>query len=170
MDLNFSWVIDGKLGGSAGPRSKSDLIALKNYGVAALVRLVEADHSRVTADEIREVGLEDYFEPVPDFTAPTQDQIHKIIAYIDSHLEDGAPVVVSCNMGIGRTGVILACYLVHKGLTADAALQLVRRRRGRGLELPEQFEAVKAYSAVKVSRSGSSKSGRIADYEKGPLP
>lgn len=145
MNLNFSWVIDRKLGASRGPRSKSDLISLKELGVVALVRLVEPDESEVTADEVHEVGLEDYSEPVRDFRAPTQDQIDKIVGYIDAHLGDDVPVGVSCNAGIGRSGVILACYLVHKGLTADEALELVCRRRGRGPEVPEQIAAVEAY-------------------------
>lgn len=142
MSLNFGWVIDGKLAGSRGPRSMRDLISLKRQGVGALVRLVESDEAWVTKKDICEVGLEDYNEPVLDFTAPTQAQIDKIIAYIDSHLEHGVPVGVSCNAGIGRSGVILACYLVHTGLTAKEALELVRRKRGRGPEVPEQIAAI----------------------------
>ena len=128
MRLNFSWVIDRKLAGSRGPRSRSDLIALKQLGVGALVRLVEPYEAWVTSKEINEVGLEDYNEPIPDFHAPTQEQIDKIITYIDSHIENGIPVGVSCNAGIGRSGAILACLLVHKGLTARDALELVRKK------------------------------------------
>ena len=145
MSFNFSWVIDNKLGGSRGPRSKSDLIRLKQEGVLALVRLVEAHEAQVTTDEINEVGLEDYNEPVRDFTAPTQAQIDKIIAHIDSRLGSGLPVGVSCNAGIGRSGIVLACYLVHKGLTANQAIELVRKKRARGPEVPEQIAAVKDY-------------------------
>jgi atypical dual specificity phosphatase len=145
VDLNFSWVINAQLGGSRGPRSKADLIALKEQGVRALVRLVEPDESHVTAEQIREVGLEDYNEPVPDFTAPKQAQLDKIIEYIDVKLQTGIPVGVSCNAGIGRSGVVLACYMVHKGLTATKALELVRQRRRRGPEFPEQVMAVQTY-------------------------
>ena len=145
MKLNFSWVIDEKVAGSRGPRSRSDLIALKQQGVGALVRLVEPYEAWVTPKEINEVGLEDYNEPIPDFHAPTQEQIDKIITYIDSHIEKGIPVGVSCNAGIGRSGLILACHLVHKGLTARDALELVRKKRGRGPEVPEQIIAVEEY-------------------------
>jgi len=145
MRLNFSWVIDRKLGGSRAPRSKSDLISLRELGVGALVRLVEPHESEVTAEEVHEFGLEDYNEPVRDFGAPTQDQIDKIVGYIDAHLGDGVPVGVSCNAGFGRSGVILACYLVRKALTAGEALELVRRRRGRGPEVPKQIAAVETY-------------------------
>lgn len=145
MDLNFSWVIDEKLGGSRAPRSRSELISLKQQGVGALVRLIEPHESRVTTSEISEVGLQDYNEPIPDFEAPTPVQIDRITKYVDSRLKTGVAVGVSCNAGIGRSGVILACYLVHKGLTAKDALELVRKKRGRGPELPEQIRAVEAY-------------------------
>jgi atypical dual specificity phosphatase len=152
MSTNFSWVIDNKLAGSRGPRSKSDLTALKREGVGALVRLVEPYEAWVTSNDVNGAGLEDYNEPVPDFHAPTQAQIEKIIVYIDAHVERGIPVDVSCNAGIGRSGVVLACYLVHKGLNAKDALELVRRKRGRGPEVPEQIETVETYwSRVKFA-------------------
>jgi atypical dual specificity phosphatase len=145
MIMNFSWVVDNKLAGSGGPRSKSDLVALKQRGVGALVRLVESYEAWVTSKEVNEAGLEEYNEPVPDFHAPTQAQIDKIITYIDSHIENGIPVGVSCNAGIGRSGVVLACYLVHRGLTPKDALELIRKKRGRGPEVPEQIIAVEEY-------------------------
>jgi len=145
MSMNFSWVFEKKLAGSRGPRCKYDLIALKQQGVGALVRLVEPHEAWVKSKDVKEIGLEDYNEPVPDFHAPTQAQIDKIITYIDSHIERGIPVGISCNAGIGRSGVILACYLVHKDLTARDALELVRKKRGRGPEVPEQIIAVEEY-------------------------
>ena len=110
------------------------------------MRLVESDETLVTTKDVNDAGLEDYNEPVRDFMAPTQEQIDKIITYIDLHLERGIPVGVSCNAGIGRTGVILACYLVHKGFTAKDAIELFRKKRDRLPEVPEQIEAIKEYS------------------------
>ncbi len=145
ISLNFGWVVDHKLAGSRGPRSKQDLVSLRTQGIGALVRLVESYETLVTTKDVNDAGLEDYNEPVRDFTAPTQEQIDKIITYIDSHLERGVPVGVSCNAGIGRTGVILACYLVHKGFTAKDAIEVVRKKRDRVPEVPEQTEAIKEY-------------------------
>jgi atypical dual specificity phosphatase len=145
VSLNFSWVIEKKLAGSRGPRSNQDLLWLKEQGIGALVRLIVADEAWVTCRHVNDLGLEDYNEPVRDFAAPTQTQIDNILTWIDSHLERGVPVGVSCNAGIGRSGVILACYLVSKGLTATEALELVRKKRGRGPEILEQLEAVITY-------------------------
>ncbi len=120
-------------------------MSLRTQGVGALVRLVESDETLVTTKDVNDAGLEDYNEPVRDFTAPTQEQIDKIIRYIDAHLERGVPVGVSCNAGIGRTGVILACDLVHKGFTAKDAIEVIRKKRDRVPEVPEQAEAIKDY-------------------------
>jgi atypical dual specificity phosphatase len=146
MDLEFSWVIDGELAGSRGPRSQQDLVWLRQQKVGTLVRLVQSREARVDATDVKNAGMEDYNEPVPDFAAPTQGQIDRIVAYIDSHLENGIPVAVSCNAGVGRTGVILACYLVHRGFTVKDALELVLKKRARLPEVPEQIEAVETYS------------------------
>jgi len=148
--LNFHWIIDGTLGGSRGPSSRADLLKLKKKGIGALVRLVEPHESRLTGNKIRETGLEDYNEPVKDHTAPTPQQIDSIIQYIDEHLVAGVPVNVSCNAGIGRSGTVLACYLVHQGLTTKDALKTVNEKRGIAPDTTlhrnrEQINAIETY-------------------------
>jgi atypical dual specificity phosphatase len=130
MSLNFGWILDHRLAGSRGPRSNQDLIALKNQGIGALVRLVEPDETLLTTREVNNAGSEDYDEPVRDFKASTQGQINRNITYIDAQLERGVPVGVSCYAGIGRTGVMLACYLVHRSHTAEESMELLRKKRG----------------------------------------
>jgi atypical dual specificity phosphatase len=71
-------------------------------------------------------------------TAPKQHQIEKIIALITISLSYGRPVGVSCSAGLGRTGTILACYLVSRGLDADAAINRVRMKRPGSIETREQ--------------------------------
>jgi len=89
--------------------SEDDLLYLKGKGVRALVRMAETDRARVTATQIEEVGFTDCHQPVADFTAPTQDQISQMIAFVEESLARGRPVGISCGAGIGRTGTILAC-------------------------------------------------------------
>jgi atypical dual specificity phosphatase len=145
MNLNLYWVMDRKLAGSRGPRSIEDLLFLKNQDIGALVRLVEPNEAWVTEKNVNDSGIEDYNEPVLDFGAPTQAQIDKVVEFIDLHLSQGVAVGVSCNAGIGRTGVILACYLVHKGTSAKEALEIVSQKRGRGPQEEEQIKAVETY-------------------------
>jgi len=55
--------------------------------------------------------------------------------------------VVSCYAGIGRTGTVLACYLVHRGEEPAEAIIRVRRLRPGSIETPEQETAVRQYAA-----------------------
>ena len=141
--LNFSWIIDGKLAGHEGPSSEQDLVWLKGQGVLALVRLIEKNKAEVSASQISKLGMWDLHEPVPDFDIPKPDQIDKIIQFIDTAISAKRPVGVSCKFGIGRTGTILACYLVRKGYDADSAISAVRKKRPGSIETQEQVDAVK---------------------------
>lgn len=142
--LNFSWLIPGKIAGHGGPMSRSDLEFLHGKGVRALVRM--AENPAVTHSDVGQSGLLDYHEPVPDFAAPTEKQLEKIIGFINECVSEGKPVAVSCRAGVGRTGTVLACYLVSAGFSPEAALEEVRRKRGAGLETPEQKEAVRNWA------------------------
>ena len=60
--------------------------------------------------------------------------------------EAGRPVVVTCYAGLGRTGVVLACYLVQHGYAPAAAIDHLRQLRPRSVITPEQEAAVYAYA------------------------
>ena len=138
-ELNFSWVIPDKLAGSMGPVLAEELLFLKSNGVQAIVRLEQDTISGEGA------GLVDMAEYVPDFNAPTMDQTDRILAFIQAQIDGGAPVVVSCKAGVGRTGTVLACYLVRIGETATDAVQRVRSLRPNSMESPVQLEFVYRY-------------------------
>lgn len=144
--LNFSWLIEGGIAGHSAPQSEDDLNYLKTRGIKALVRMAENHKAHVTPAQVGKLGFSDCHEPVPDFTAPKQPQIDKIVAFIKQCVADGRPVGVSCGAGIGRTGTILACYLVSKCYTAEQAMEEVKQKRGAGIETADQKEAVRRYA------------------------
>jgi atypical dual specificity phosphatase len=144
--LNFSWVIEGKLAGHRAP-SEPDLPWLKQQGILALVRMAEKHDTRVTSPQVAQLGLWDCHEPVQDFAPPSRGQIDNMIDFIKESLAAGRPVGVSCGAGLGRTGTILACYLVSIGFGADSAVQEVRARRPGSIETKAQEEAVRGYAS-----------------------
>jgi atypical dual specificity phosphatase len=145
--LNFAWLEEGRIAGCRGPRSDTDLSMLRSLGIRALVRLAPSDETDVMPDKVRDAGLDDCHEPIADFEPPTQNQIHRVVAFMDTALSRGSPVAVSCGAGYGRTGTLLACYLVGHGASADEAMETVHARAGRGPETDEQVAAIRQFQA-----------------------
>jgi atypical dual specificity phosphatase len=96
----------------------------------------------MTKRKVEAEEIDDFYEPVRDFTAPSQEQIDRVLKFMRNALDHGKPVAVSCGAGIGRTGTILGCYLVSLGLTAEQAIQQLRLTRPRSAEVLEQREAI----------------------------
>lgn len=141
---NFSWLLERRLGGSDLPgrynHIDDDLEWLHGKGVRALVSLTEQKLSSPKLRRFKYLHM-----PVVDMTAPSEGQIDSFVRFVDSMWREKRPSVVHCHAGIGRTGTMLACYLVSKGREPPKALELLKRKRGYGLFTPEQYEAVELY-------------------------
>jgi atypical dual specificity phosphatase len=145
--LKFSWVIEGRLAGCAKPYLKEDLEFLYAQGIRALVRLEEGGFE---AKDVIKASIEDLQEPIPDFTAPSQKQIDRIVQFIKSQLAEGKPLAVSCGAGIGRTGTILTCYLISECYSLEDAKSLIITRGRKPYEEDTgQEKAIKKYAKRK---------------------
>ena len=140
--LNFNWLIEGRLAGMARPLSEDAWAALQAQGVGAVVSLSEeAPHDEMLSRyDLRAVHL-----PLADFTAPTLPFVEQAVAAIEGLLAEGHATAVHCGAGLGRTGTILACYLVSQGTPAAEAIAAVRARRPGSIETPEQEAVVALY-------------------------
>jgi atypical dual specificity phosphatase len=142
--MNFGWVLDDQLAGSQGPVNVQDLFFLYQQGIRAVIRMEERT---IPADTGGHVDIVDMYEPVRDFTPPAQEQIQRMIDFINEQaVQGGRPVVVSCYAGIGRTGTVLGCYLVSRGMEPADAVNEVRRLRPGSIQTPEQEAAVYEYA------------------------
>lgn len=143
MPRNFSWVIQGEIAGMARPVSVvSDLEFLKDNGIEAIVSLTELPLHKTL---IEEFGFEYKHIPVADLTSPTQEQIEEFVTFVNNLIFSKKKIVVHCDAGIGRTGTMLACYLVNKGRSAKNAITEVRKKRPGSIETMEQEETVEKY-------------------------
>lgn len=140
MIRNFSWLIEGEIAGMAKPASTvSDFEFLKDNNIDAIVSL-----SEFPLDEnlVEEFGFEVKHIPVRDFESPRMEQVEDFLKFVKKIRTDGKKLVVHCDAGAGRTGTMLACYLVSKGYDAAKAIEEVRRKRPGSIETLGQEEIV----------------------------
>jgi protein tyrosine/serine phosphatase len=94
-----------------GQPSDSAWPALAKLGVKTVIDL-RGTHEHATAAEAKAVeraGMRYVNVPMKGLSAPTAEQISKILALLD-----GEPVFVHCRRGADRTGTVLACYRIHR--------------------------------------------------------
>ncbi|MCS7047036.1 MAG: dual specificity protein phosphatase 23 [Gemmataceae bacterium] len=139
----FYWIDKPLLAGMARPGALDELVWLREQGIQLLVSLTEEPLRR---DWINEAGLFGMHVPIADFHAPSMRQIELILSAIAKARQQNFGVGVHCAAGLGRTGTILACYLVATDRNAKDAIATVRRLRPGSIETPEQEEAVEEFA------------------------
>jgi protein-tyrosine phosphatase len=146
----FYWLIEGMLagcrlpGGRDGRTLDDDLAWLRRQGIGALLTLTEEP---LPHGALERHGLAGLHLPVDDFTAPSPAQLHAALAFIDSQLSWGHAVAAHCLMGQGRTGCVLAVYLLRSGHTLDDAIAEVRAACPGAIESHHQEEALARWAA-----------------------
>ena len=81
---------------------------------------------------------------IRDYSVPSVETMTSILNIIDKALNDQRCVYVHCWGGVGRTGIVVGCYLVRHGLTNEQAAAEVNRlyhTRPNSLALPRSPES-----------------------------
>lgn len=139
MPFGFSWVDHPHLAALARPDSAAELAWLREQGVQLLISLTEDPLPRKW---VNDAGLMAVHIPVPDMDAPSERQIALALDTIARAKRSGMGVAVHCAAGKGRTGTILAAYLVAGGMSASEAIRKVRELRPGSVETFEQEQAI----------------------------
>ena len=140
----FGWLVKDKLAASGRLMRPSHLAwAIKN-GIKSVVTIRESPLDPAWFP--KESGIDYKHVKVQDFWVPPVEELDQVVNYIDNENQSGKPVIVHCNGGSGRTGTVLAAYLMKKeGLTAEQAAQKVKEIRGRTIRHQKQLDTLREY-------------------------
>lgn len=146
----FSWVREGKLAASGRPYSKRQVDWLRRNGVTAILSLTEEP---LPGEWTR--GVEARHIPMKDHAPVSHSDMLLGADYVSSALSEGKVVLVHCLAGKGRTGCVLAAYLiVREGKTARQAVDELRTMRPGSVEL-QQEQRVLDFGAEALKRRPS---------------
>ena len=154
------WVIPGLLAGMPMPflhperrlnqggalhEFNDDLPALYASGIRGITCLLNI---ATDAAIYSSAGFAFQCLPVPDGFPPSIEQAQMFIHFVNDHRARNQAVAVHCEAGLGRTGTMLALYLVAQGATPVEAISAVRRVEGSSIETARQVEFVHQFPRV----------------------
>ncbi|MFC1761189.1 hypothetical protein ACFL6U_03815 [Planctomycetota bacterium] len=126
------WVERGKLLAGEYPRNKEKessvlkISALIGAGISAFIDLTEEDEGLLPYYELLDAASYQRF-PIRDVSIPDSSNVTvAILDAIDLHIRQGQIVYLHCCGGVGRTGVIVGCWLTRHGYKGQAALDRMR--------------------------------------------
>ena len=138
----FSWLIENKLAGSGIPTSIDEVQWMIKQGVKSIVTVREEPLDDEWVKEVKYLHIMSNDLSVPEFV-----DLGSAVDFIHRRIANNEPVMVHCLAGLGRTGTLLACYLIkHQKMSADDAIQKVREERPGSIQSYPQEEIIFRFS------------------------
>ena len=96
-----------------------------------------ADYSRALYRAAATLHRKVHFlrRPIPDAGVCSPRQMSEILNAIDKRLAEGHRIYLHCWAGLGRTGLVIGCWLIRHGLSGNAAMRQMEILRSHDAEL-----------------------------------
>lgn len=140
-------------------QTRSKLHSLLDAGVRVFIDLTRPAELPPYEPILKELSgwldlpIEYHRHPIRDYSIPTRLEMTAILDRIDAALAAGQGIYVHCWGGIGRTGTVVCCHLVRRGMTPEQAFETLQDLRRsvsdanrRSPESDEQIEFVRNWS------------------------
>jgi len=135
----------------------ADISIVTKWGAKAVLTLIEDYEFGMLGveelpEKVRAKGMYWFHLPIEDISTPdhrfTKDW-PDVCCQLLQTLRDGGNVLAHCKGGIGRSGLVCALLLQETGMSAERAIDTVRRCRPGAIETFEQEEFVRDYQPVR---------------------
>ncbi len=150
----FHWIIPGKLAGCPAPGVSApidyDLTLLAKTGITKLITLTEIDLDQAA---LQRHYLSNLHMPIFDREAPSVGQTHMLLVRMQRMIDAGEVLAVHCKAGLGRTGTILAAWMIREGgLSAENSMTRLRRIEPGFIQSASQENFLREYEADLTNR------------------
>ncbi|XP_069794104.1 dual specificity protein phosphatase CDC14AB isoform X4 [Narcine bancroftii] len=143
---DINWIINGKFLAFSGPHPKSKIENgyplhapeayfpyFRKHGVTAIIRLNKKIYD---AKRFTDAGFKHYDLFFVDGSTPSDSIVKRFLTICEN--EEGA-IAVHCKAGLGRTGTLIACYIMkHYRFSAAEAIAWIRICRPGSIIGPQQ--------------------------------
>ncbi len=121
------------------------------HQINAFIDLTEEDELTHYSERFKEITAKTIIYsrfPIVDYSVPTEEEMSKIISFINTRLSENCRIYLHCRGGIGRTGTVVACWLKSQGISGKEALEKLaglfsRSNAARFCSSPENQEQIK---------------------------
>jgi atypical dual specificity phosphatase len=164
------WAIEGVLAGMGMPyvalerrmnhggpleAYEDDLPLLCQEGIRAAVCLLNIPSD---AAVFQSAGFEFRCWPIGDGQPPDFAQARAFVDFVTECRGRKVPVAVFCEAGLGRTGTMIAAYLIQEGNSAAQAIALARTKEPSAVETRSQILFLEEFERQTAASAGDRRS------------
>lgn len=127
------------------PRSQDALSTIRGNGIEAIVNLCAECYDLHLSE--KKAGFDVWYLPVQDEDAPSMEDLERTLDWLAQCIRNGKKVLVHCRFGIGRTGTVVAAYLMREGFSLKEALAKMSHTPSKPMSR-RQFGLLKKHSDI----------------------
>ena len=109
QEFQFYWIRKGVLASSSRPRLVDDLQYIADQGIKRIISISAPNKIKEYAKGLSIEVIPMEFE---NYMVPTENQLKNFFSTMERSIKEKKPVLVQCQMGCGRTGLLLSSFIM----------------------------------------------------------